>query len=49
MLRFLLIRFLPRRLVPLLTLLEIALLVWGWRKRKDVPTNDVSRVRAGRR
>jgi hypothetical protein len=49
MLRFLLFRFLPRRLVPLLTVLEIGLLVWGWRKRKDVTPTDVSTVAAHRR
>jgi hypothetical protein len=49
MLRFLLFRFLPGRLVPLLTVLEIAFLVWGWRKRRNTPTNDVSTVGAPRR
>lgn len=49
MLRFLLLRFLPRRLVPLLTVLEIALLVWGWHKRKDVTPTDVPTVAADRR
>jgi hypothetical protein len=48
MLRFLLLRFLPRRLVPLLTVLEIAILVWGWRKRKDAQANNVSTVAADR-
>jgi hypothetical protein len=35
MLRFLLLRFLPRRLVPLLALIEIVRLVRQWRARDD--------------
>ena len=35
MLRFLLLRFLPRRLVPLLLLLEVVQLVRRWQTRDD--------------
>jgi len=35
MLRFLLLRFLPRRLVPLLLLLEVVRLVRRWQTRDD--------------
>jgi hypothetical protein len=34
MLRFLLLRFLPRRLVPIVTVIEIAMLVRRWRTRR---------------
>jgi hypothetical protein len=34
MLRFLVLRFLPRRLVPILTAIEIAMLVRRWRTRR---------------
>ena len=37
MLRYLLLRFLPRRLVPFLTVLELVLLVRRWRKQNDTP------------
>jgi hypothetical protein len=46
MLRFLLFRFLPGRLVPLLTVIEVVLLVWHWRKRNDV--RPVAADRRGR-
>jgi hypothetical protein len=36
MIRFLLFRFLPRRLMPWLMVLEVVLLVWRWRKRDQV-------------
>jgi len=42
MLRFLLLRFLPRRLVPLLFLLEIFRLLRRWQTRQD-PVVDRSR------
>ncbi len=42
MLRFLLLRFLPRRLVPLLFLLEIFRLFRRWQTRND-PVIDPSR------
>jgi hypothetical protein len=48
MLRYLLLRFLPRRLVPLLFLLEIFRLVRHWQTRNDPVVIDHSpRVRAG--
>ena len=31
--RFALFKFLPRRIIPLLTLIEIARLAWGFRQR----------------
>jgi hypothetical protein len=47
MLRFFLLRFLPRRLVPLLFLLEIFRLVRRWQTRNE-PAIDPSRgARAG--
>ena len=36
MIRFLLFRFLPRRLMPWLMVFELILLVWRWRKRDQV-------------
>ena len=36
MIRFLLFRFLPRRLMPWLMVFELVLLVWRWRKRDQV-------------
>ncbi|MEP6638704.1 MAG: hypothetical protein ABJC39_05080 [Chloroflexota bacterium] len=45
MVRFFLLRFLPRRLVPLLFVVEIFRLVQGWRKRND-PVVDPRRKRA---
>ena len=48
MFRYLLLRFLPRRLVPLLFLLEIFRLVRRWQTRDDPVVVDRSRrVRAG--
>jgi hypothetical protein len=48
MLRYLLLRFLPRRLVPLLFLLEIFRVVRRWQTRNDPVVSDRSRrVRAG--
>ena len=39
MLRYLLLRFLPRRLVPLLFLFEIFRLFRRWQTQKDVETD----------
>jgi hypothetical protein len=36
MIRVLLFRFLPRRLLPWLMVLELVLLVWRWRTRDQV-------------
>jgi hypothetical protein len=36
MIRFLLFRFLPRRLMPWLMVFELILLVWRWQKRDQV-------------
>ena len=47
MLRFLLLRFLPRRLVPLLFLLEIFRLFRRWQTRNDPVVDRSRRVRAG--
>jgi len=47
MLRYLLLRFLPRRLVPLLFLLEIFRLFRQWQTRNEPPINQTRRVRAG--
>ena len=47
MLRYLLLRFLPRRLVPLLFLLEILRLVRRWQTRNDPVTVPSSRARIG--
>jgi hypothetical protein len=47
MLRYLLLRFLPRRLVPLLFLLEIVRLLRRWQTREDpVVIEHSPRVRA---
>lgn len=40
MLRFLLLRVLPRRLFPLLALFEVVRLVRRWRGRNDAPVSD---------
>jgi hypothetical protein len=32
--RFLLLRVLPRKLVPILTIIELARLAWGFRRRR---------------
>lgn len=37
MIRFLLFRFLPRRLLPWLIVFELVMLVWRWRNRDQVP------------
>jgi hypothetical protein len=42
--RFVLLKFLPRRIVPLLTLIEIARLAWGFR-RHLYRVNDPRRSR----
>jgi len=47
MLRYLLLRFLPRRLVPLLFLLEIFRFVRRWQTRNDPVVDRSPRVRAG--
>jgi hypothetical protein len=47
MLRYLLLRFLPRRLVPLLFLLEIFRLFRRWQTRNDPVINPTPRARAG--
>ena len=44
MLRFLLLRFLPRRLVPLLFLLEIYRLMRRWQTRDDPTAGPPRRV-----
>jgi hypothetical protein len=44
MLRYLFLRFLPRRLVPFLFLLEIYGLVRRWQKRNDPPIARARRV-----
>jgi hypothetical protein len=44
MLRFLFLRFLPRRLVPLLFLLEIFRLFRRWQTRNDPVIDGSSRV-----
>jgi hypothetical protein len=36
-LRFIFLRFLPRRLVPILTAIEVVRLVQRWRRPKPVP------------
>jgi hypothetical protein len=38
-LRFVLLRFLPRRLVPVLLALEVIQLIRGWRKRNEPPVS----------
>ncbi len=47
MLRYLLLRFLPRRLVPLLFLLELFRLVRRWQTRNDPVVDRSRRVRPG--
>ena len=47
MLRFLLLRFLPRRLVPLLFLLEVFRLIRRWQTRDDPTVNPPRRLRSG--
>lgn len=47
MLRFLLLRFLPRRLVPLLFLLEIFRLFRRWQTRNDPVVDRSRRVTTG--
>jgi hypothetical protein len=47
MLRFLFLRFLPRRLVPLLFLLELFRLVRRWQTRNDPVVDRSRQVRAG--
>jgi hypothetical protein len=42
--RFMLFKFLPRRIVPLITVIEIARLVWGIRQRR-FRVNEPSRSR----
>jgi len=49
MLRFLLLRFLPRRLVPLLFLVEIFRLIRRWQTRDDPTTYPPHRRRPVRR
>jgi hypothetical protein len=47
MLRFLFLRFLPRRLVPLLFLLEIFRLFRRWQTRNEPAVDPSGRARAG--
>ena len=47
MLRFILLRFLPRRLVPLLFLVEIFRLIRRWQTRDDPTANSPRRRRSG--
>lgn len=47
MLRFLFLRFLPRRLVPLLTLFEIYRLFRRWQTRNEPPIAPPRRLNAG--
>jgi hypothetical protein len=47
MLRFLFLRFLPRRLVPLLTLFEIYRLLRRWQTRNEHPIAPPRRLNAG--
>ncbi len=44
MLRFLFLRFLPRRLVPLLTLFEIYRLLRRWQSRNEPPVASPRRL-----
>ena len=44
MLRYMFLRFLPRRLVPLLTLFEIYRLFRRWQTRNDPPIARARRV-----
>ena len=37
MLRFLLLRFLPRRLLPILIILDVVRMIRGWQKRNAPP------------
>lgn len=37
MVRFLLLRFLPRRLLPILIVLDVILMIRGWQRRKAPP------------
>jgi hypothetical protein len=46
MLRFLFLRFLPRRLLPLLTLFEIYRLFRRWQTRNEPPVASPRRVNA---
>jgi hypothetical protein len=39
MLRFLLLRFLPRRLLPVLIVLDVIRMIRGWQKRNAPPIN----------
>ena len=47
MLRFLFLRFLPRRLIPLLTLFELYRLFRRWQSRNQPPTSERRRLNAG--
>jgi hypothetical protein len=47
MLRFLLLRFLPRRLVPMLFLFEIFQLIRRWQTRGDPTSSAPRRLRSG--
>ncbi len=46
MIRFLLFRFLPRRLMPWLMVIELIMLVWRWQKRDQVQQQVPQRIRA---
>ena len=46
MIRFLLFRFLPRRLMPWLMVIELIMLVWRWQKRDQVRQQVPQRIRA---
>ena len=43
--RFLLLRFLPRRILPIVTVAEVILLIRHVRRRKKVAVNDPSESR----
>jgi hypothetical protein len=47
MLRYLLLRFLPRRLVPLLLLVEVFRLIRRWQTRDDTTRYPPRRLRSG--
>jgi hypothetical protein len=46
MIRFLLFRFLPRRLMPWLMVIELIMLVWRWQKRDQAQQQVPRRIPA---
>ena len=48
MARFVLLRFLPRRILPIVTLVEVALFLRSLRKRGSVRINEPSASRTGK-